>query len=163
MGHTFNKTLIIRLSSIGDIILASPLTRLLRERFPQGKIDFLVKREYSDLVRYNPRPRNVIELDTRRGFAELRALRRNLRRERYDAIIDIQRNLRSSFLRVGLSSTVLKVNKRKLARFLLVNFKWNVYRTSPPVPIRYLETVGIAGGIDDGDGLELFIPKEICT
>jgi lipopolysaccharide heptosyltransferase II len=163
MGLAFNRTLIIRLSSIGDVILASPLIRLLRKRFPQGQIDFLVKREYADLVRFNPHLRNVIELDARGGFAELRALKRKLRQEKYDTVIDIQGNLRSVFLRAGLSANVLKVNRRRLARFLLVNFKWNAYRTSPPVPVRYLETVRSAGIVDDGDGLELFIPEETCT
>jgi heptosyltransferase-2 len=163
MGLTFNRTLIIRLSSIGDIILASPLIRLLTKRFPQGQIDFLVKREYADLVRFHPHLRNVIELDARRGFAELRALKRRLREERYDTVIDIQGNLRSSFLRTGLSAAVLRVDKRRLARFLLVNFKWNVYKTSPPVPVRYLETVRSARIVDDGDGLELFIPEETRT
>jgi lipopolysaccharide heptosyltransferase II len=163
MGLTFNRTLIIRLSSIGDVILASPLIRLLRKRFPQGQIDFLVKREYADLVRFNPHLRNVIELDARGGFAELRALKRRLRQERHDTVIDIQGNLRSSFLRTGLSATVLRVDKRRLARFLLVSFKWNVYKTSPPVPVRYLETVRSTGIVDDGDGLELFIPEETRT
>jgi ADP-heptose:LPS heptosyltransferase len=163
MGLTFNRTLIIRLSSIGDILLASLLIRLLRKRVPEGHIDFLVKREYADLVRFNPHLRNVIELDARGGFAELRALKRKLRQEKYDTVIDIQGNLRSSFFRTGLSATVLKVNKRRLARFLLVNFKWNVYKTSPPVPLRYLETVRSAGIVDDGDGLELFIPEETRT
>jgi lipopolysaccharide heptosyltransferase II len=163
MGLTFNRTLIIRLSSIGDVLLASPLIRLLRKRFPQGQIDFLVKREYADLVRFNPHLRNVIELDVHGGFAELRALKRKLRQEKYDTVIDIQGNLRSSFFRTGLSATVLKVNKRRLARFLLVNFKWNLYKTSPPIPLRYLETVRSAGIVDDGDGLELFIPEETRT
>jgi lipopolysaccharide heptosyltransferase II len=163
MGLTFNRTLIIRLSSIGDILLASPLLRLLRKRFPQGQIDFLVKREYADLVRFNPHLRNVIELDARGGFTELRALKRRLRQEKYNTVIDIQGNLRSSFLRTGLPATVLRVDKRRLARFLLVNFKWNVYRASPPVPVRYLETVRSAGIVDDGDGLELFIPEEAHT
>jgi lipopolysaccharide heptosyltransferase II len=163
MGLTFNRTLIIRLSSNGDVLLASPLLRLLRKRFPQGQIDFLVKREYADLVRFNPHLRNVIELDARGGFAELRALKRRLQEERYDTVIDIQGNLRSSFLRTWLSPTVLKMNKRRLARFLLVNFKWNVYKTSPPVPFRYLETVQSTGIVDDGEGLELFIPEETRT
>jgi lipopolysaccharide heptosyltransferase II len=160
MERTLNKTLIIRLSSVGDIVLASPLIRLIRKRFPKAQIDFLVKSEYADLVRYNPHLRYVIEFNTRRGFAEVRALRRKIRQERYEAIIDIQGNFRSSFLRSGASSTVLKMNKRRLARFFLVNFKWNIYRSAPAVPIRYLETVRSLGIADDGGGLELFVPEE---
>lgn len=124
------------------------------------QIDFLVKSEYRDLVRYNPHLRYVIEFNTRGGFGELRALRKKIRQERYDAIIDIQGNFRSAFLRSAASSTVLKVNKRRLARFFLINFKWNIYRSAPPVPTRYLETVRSLGIADDGEGLELFIPEE---
>jgi lipopolysaccharide heptosyltransferase II len=160
MEHTLSKTLIIRLSSIGDIILASPLIRLIQKENPQAQVDFLVKSEYADLVRYNPHLRHVIEFDSRGRVAELRALRRKIREERYDAVIDIQGNTRSCFLRSGVSSTVLKVNKRRLARFLLVNFKWNVYRSVPGVPIRYLETIRSLGIVDDRGGLEVFVPEE---
>jgi heptosyltransferase-2 len=163
MEHAINKTLIIRLSSIGDVILASPLIRLLRKKNSHAQIDFLVKSEYAELVRHNRHLSHVIEFNTRGGFTELRALRRKIRQERYDAIIDIQGNFRSSFLRSGASSTVLKVNKRRLARFFLVNFKWNNYRSAPAVPIRYLETVRSLGIADDGEGLELFVPEETAV
>lgn len=161
-----SKTLIIRLSSIGDIILASPLVRILRKKFPATAIDFLVKSEYADLVRHNPHLSNIIELDPHAGFKHLRALRRRIRQERYDLIIDIHGNLRSNFLRRGNYRTVV-VKKRRIARFLLVNFKWNVYakhgshRLALPVALRYLETLDSYGIQDDGEGLEVFVPQEI--
>ena len=161
MEHTINKTLIIRLSSIGDVILATPLARVLREQFPSAQIDFLVKKEYAALVRHNPHLNSVIELDPEGGLRHLRGLRQRIRRERYDLIIDIQGNLRSTFLRTGSSENLVSVNKRKLARFLLINFKWNVYRSAPPVSVRYLETLRRFPLFDDGKGLEVFIPKEI--
>ncbi|MEK6569892.1 MAG: lipopolysaccharide heptosyltransferase II [Bacteroidota bacterium] len=161
MGHTINKTLIIRLSSIGDIILTSLLVRLLRKKFPDAQIDFLVKTEYTELVRYNPHLQNVIELDTSGGFTTLRGLKERIHREGYDTIIDIQGNLRSNFLRKGSSGKVATVNKRKLSRFLLVNFKWNVYRSATPVALRYLETLRAFGIENDGMGLEVFIPEEV--
>jgi len=52
------------------------------------------------------------------------------------------------------------MNKRRLARFFLVNFKWNLYPSAPSVPTRYLETVRSLGIADDGEGLEVFIPEE---
>jgi lipopolysaccharide heptosyltransferase II len=163
MERAPNRTLIIRLSSIGDIILASPLIRLLQKKNPQAKIDFLVKSEYRELVQYNPHLRYVIEFDAHGGSAALRALRRKIRQEKYDAIIDIHGNFRSTFLRSGASSTILKMNKRRLARFFLVNFKWNTYRSVTAVPIRYLETVRSLGIDDDGEGLEIFVPENVRT
>lgn len=161
MEHTINKTLIIRLSSIGDVILATPLARILREKLPSAQVDFLVKREYAPLVRHNPHLSSVIELDTQSGFEHLRGLRKRIRQEHYDLIIDVQGNLRSVFLRTGSSENLVSVNKRKLARFLLINFKWNVYRSAPAVCVRYLETLRRFPLFDDGKGLEVFIPKEI--
>jgi lipopolysaccharide heptosyltransferase II len=161
MELTLNKTLIMRLSSIGDIVLASPLIRLLRKKNPQVQIDFLVKSEYRDLVRYNPHLRYVIEFNAAGGFAQLSVLRKKIRQERYDSIIDIQGNFRSAFLRSGASSTVWKMNKRRLARFFLVNFKWNIYRSAPAVPIRYLEAVRSLGIADDGEGLDVFVPEDV--
>ena len=54
------KILIIRLSSIGDIVLATPLMRILRARFPSSHIDFVVRNEYAELVRYNKNLNNII-------------------------------------------------------------------------------------------------------
>lgn len=155
-----NKTLIIRLSSIGDIILASPLVRILRKKFPAAVIDFLLKSEYAELMRHNPHLSNIIEFDPQAGFKHLRALRRWIRQKRYDLIIDIHGNLRSNFLRRGNSRSVV-VKKQRIARFLLINFKWNVYRSTLPVAVRYLETLDSYGIQDDGEGLEIFVPQEI--
>ncbi len=160
MQDAINKTLIIRLSSIGDIILASPLVRLLRKAFPKTQIDFLVKTGYADLVRYNPHLSNIIAFDSRGGAEHLSALRRRIRRSGYDLIIDLQGNFRSSFVRSGNARQVMIVDKRRLARFLLVNFKWNLYNSAPPVALRYLETLSPWRVVDDGLGLEVFVPKE---
>jgi lipopolysaccharide heptosyltransferase II len=161
MERSVNTTLIIRLSSIGDVLLASPLIRLLRKRWPAARIDFLVKREYADLVRFNPHLSSVIEFDARNGRRELRLRRQELRRVTYDLIVDIQGNFRSFLLRTMNARKIVHVNKRRLARFLLVNLKWDVYRVAPPVPIRYMEPLGKIGLVDDGEGLEVFVPESI--
>ncbi len=161
MKPAVNKTLIIRLSSIGDVILASPLIRVLRKNFPTAQIDFLVKSAYAALVRYNPYLTNIIELDPAGGLRHLRALRGRIRRERYDLVLDIQGNFRSVYLRRAVAPHLLTVRKRRLARFVLINFKWNVYRSAPPVSIRYLEALLPYGIKDDSEGVEIFVPQEI--
>ena len=62
------KILIIRFSSLGDVLLATPLIRLLRARFPNSQIDFLVRTEYADLIRFNPNLSRVIEFNIKHGF-----------------------------------------------------------------------------------------------
>src|SRR5437867_12704931 len=59
---TLEKILIIRFSSIGDIILASPIVRALRRAYPNARIDFLVKSEYAELLQFNNRISSVIRL-----------------------------------------------------------------------------------------------------
>ena len=154
------KILIIRFSSIGDIVLASPLVRVLRKTYPNAQIDFLVKKEYAELVQFNPHLTSIIVL-TSSEKEELKAFRDSIRASRYDLIIDLHNSLRSRYLRWFSGARYIRVvDKRVVARFLLVNFKWNFYRGVLSVPDRYLETVKHIGVRDDGKGLEIFIPEE---
>jgi heptosyltransferase-2 len=79
----------------------------------------------------------------------------------YDLLIDIHDSLRSRYLCFGHSS-VVRINKRKIARFLFVKAKWDVYDWfggAPGVAERYLETVRSLGVENDGNGLEVFFPQ----
>ena len=160
MPDTLHKTLIIRLSSVGDIVLSSLLIRVLRRRFPQAQIDFLVKSEFADLVRFNPHLSHVIEFRQNGTFRDLRILRRTIKAEGYDTIIDIHDSLRSRYLTTGRRRTV-RLNKRRIARFLLVHCKIDTYRLfggAPGVAERYLETARDCGVADDHQGLDLYFP-----
>jgi lipopolysaccharide heptosyltransferase II len=162
MLDSLNKTLIIRFSSVGDIVLSSLLVRTLRRRFPQNHIDFLLKSEYADLVRYNPHINRVIEFPSGGSVNNLFRLRRTIRKERYDLIVDIHDSIRSRLLSLG-AHRLVRVDKRKVARWLLVNVKWDLYKSlggAPSVAERYLETVKPFGVRDDGGGLELHVPRE---
>jgi heptosyltransferase-2 len=132
----------------------------MRRRFPDSRIDFLVKAEFADLVRFNPHLSQVIEFPVNGTFADLRDFRRRLSATRYDLIVDIHDSLRSRFLCLG-ARRVVRIHKRKIARFLLVQCKWNLYGWfggAPPVAERYVEAVAEFGVTDDGAGLELFLP-----
>ncbi len=162
---TPTKILIIRLSSLGDVVLTSPLIRVLRRKFPRAQIDFLVRREYADLVKYNPHLSRVWEFDARSGFRGLLDWRKRLRREKYQIILDVHRNIRSLIWSSALPETrVLRVNKNQFLRFLLVKFKINLYRRVYgriiPVWEKYLRTGADLGLEPDGHGLELFLPPE---
>lgn len=162
MADLFNRTLIIRLSSVGDVVLSSLLVRTFRKKFPSTRLDFLVKEEYAGLLQHNPHLHEVLTFPRDGSFADLRRLRRDIQKRRYDVIIDIHDSMRSRLLCVG-AARVLRIKKRKLARFLLVTFKWNLYDRlggAPPVALRYLETVHQFAVEDDGLGLELFFLPE---
>jgi heptosyltransferase-2 len=160
MQGVLHKTLIIRLSSAGDVVLSSPLVRALHGRFPDCQIDFLVKEEYADLVRFNPHVAHVIQFPGRGTLGDLVRLRRTVLSSGYDLIVDIHDSIRSRYLSAG-AAQVTRINKRKTARTLLVRLKVNLYDRfggAPDVAARYLETVQPWGIQDDGGGPELFFP-----
>jgi len=161
--RAINKILIIRFSSIGDIVLASLLIRTLRNAYPDALIDFLVKSEYAELVRHNPYLSSVIELKTSETD-ERTTLKRRIRSEQYDLIVDIHNSLRSRYLRMfsGAKRTTV-INKRIIPRFALVKFKKNIYKDVVPIAERYLETVSKLNVQNDGKGLELFIPEDTMS
>jgi len=153
------KILIIRLSSIGDVLLTTPLIRRLRGEFQNAQIDFLVKSQYQELLAHNPHLDKIYTYDQRTGFKGLRQLKRELQRQGYDLIIDLHRNLRSLYLRsLYKGAMVVKFQKMALRRFLLVHFKLNLYRGIIPVSQRYLNSLDIK---DDRLGLELFVPLDV--
>jgi len=159
--RTINKILVIRFSSLGDILLASPLLRALRKKFNDAQIDFLVKKEYADLVRYNAHLSSVIELDFG-DWQHLRLLGKYIRKQRYDYILDIHNSLRSRYIRLASFCRHRSVvRKRVFARYALVHWKRQLYRNARPVAERYLETAQPLGAENDHEGLEITVPEEI--
>lgn len=156
-----NKTLVIRFSSIGDIVLASPLLRVLRARFPKSQIDFVTRKEYAELVRSNQNLNRTFEFDADGGFEALRKLKKTLREERYDLLVDLHDSLRSKYLRSIRGPKRVVVDKRILERSMLVKLKKNVFKGVVSVVDRYIETLGAYGIKNDGRGLELHIPDEV--
>ena len=160
--NTPNKILVLRFSSIGDIVLSSPLLRALRTRFPNSQIDFVTRKEYAELVRSNQNINYTYEFNADDGFNGLRALRKKVSEENYDLLVDIHGSLRSRYIRAFVGpGRIVAVDKREKERAALVKFKKDLYRDSVPVAQRYIETVKQFGVQDDGKGLELHIPDEI--
>ena len=158
MQGIFNKTLIIRFSSVGDIVLSTPLIRALRRRFPQSQIDYLVRSEYAELLRGNPHLSMVYTFPAGGTTDDIDRIRQKILTTGYDLIVDIHGSLRSRILCRGMQN-VVRINKRVVPRFVLIHFKKDFYRLfggAPGVADRYLETVSPYGVTDDGEGLEVF-------
>lgn len=148
-----HRILIIRLSSLGDIILTLPLLDALRAKYPDATIDFLTKAEYAPLVRRFPAVSGANALETsKRGMERLH---RELRARRYDHVLDLHNNWRSRKLRSDLAPSVQIVNKRTLKRWLLVKFKINLLRSEPDIIGRYFETAKILDVSDTNTGAHL--------
>ncbi len=162
MNNEPRKILVIRLSSIGDILLTTPLLRLLKRRFQQAEIGFVIKKQFVDLIRTNKNVDRIFCFDASAGFADLRRIKREIRDLGYDLIIDIHKNFRSYYLRRGLrNAKVVSYRKYLLQRFLLIKLGWNTYSQIVPVYQRYLMSVAELGIRDDGAGLEFFLDLDV--
>ncbi len=145
------KILIIRLSSIGDILLTTPLVRSIRKTYPGIQIDFLVKEEFSELVQNNSCITNLYKY--RRADSEKQSLIDSLISANYELVIDLQNNFRSKKIVRSLGRPVYKLKKNNFKKFLLVHFKINTLVPTAKIPERYADAAQIR--LDD-DGLEFF-------
>ena len=147
------------MSSIGDIILTTALIRCVRSKFPEAQIDFLVKKQFYEVVQYNPCLSNILIFEKGK---KLKELRQQIKQEKYDWIIDIHQNIRSLYLKTGLNIPLKTGFSKKLfQRSLLVNLGINLYREAKPVVLRYFESVEKQGVTYDNAGTEVFVPTEM--
>lgn len=155
------KILVIRLSSIGDIILMTPLLRNLRRHFPEAQIDVVTKAVFADLLRHHPTINHLYEVAPERGSAGLNELGATLRDQHYDVILDIHKNFRSFQLTHATNAPlVLRHKKFLLRRWLFVQFKWNLLRDAPPIRQRYVLAAAPLGVVDDGLPAEIYWTDE---
>lgn len=148
------KFLIIRFSSIGDIVLTSPVIRCLKTQFPEAEVHFLTKKRNLDLIQANP------YIDRIHLFEDsLPDVLRKLKEEKFDFIIDLHNNLRSLRIKIGLKTRSHTFNKLNILKWLYTRFKLN-YMPEGHIVDRNLETLKSFRIVDDGIGLDYFIPPE---
>ena len=144
------KILILRLSSLGDIVLTTPLLVALREKYPESRIDLVIAAEYESLAQVLPAVSRVHVFNKRSGLRGLFGLRKQLREENYDHVLDVHNVLRTKILRQGLGKHFFVIDKRTFKRWLLVKFKYDLLRDEPDVIGRYFEAAKELGVKDDG-------------
>ena len=149
------KFLVIRFSSIGDIVLTTPVVRCLRKRFPDADIWFLTKKRFSSIVESNPYLTKVITLDD--DFEDTIDV---LKEEKFDGVIDLHFNLRTLRIKQALKGVPFhSFNKLNTQKWIYTNFKINLMPGKHIVD-RYMETVSGLGVVNDGLWLDFFIPEK---
>jgi ADP-heptose:LPS heptosyltransferase len=145
------KILIIRFSSIGDIVLTTPVVRCLKKQLG-GEIHYLTKKQNQTLLSENPFITKIWLYD--HNFRELIPL---LQAEKFDFIVDLHKNLRSLYVRLKLRKPYGTFSKLNLEKWRIVNLKNDVL---PRIHIvdRYFMAVRSLGVINDKMGLDYFIP-----
>lgn len=146
------KILILRFSSIGDIVLTTPVVRCVTQQVPDAEVHYCTKQAFQSILANNPYIDKVHVLKD-----SLKELVQHLKAENFDYIIDLHNNLRTRVIKAQLGKPSRSFNKLNYEKWLMVNFKLN---RLPDVHIvnRYLDAAAALGVKDDGKGLDYYIP-----
>ncbi len=145
------KILIVRFSSIGDIVLTTPVIRCLHQQLPGTEIHFVCKAVFASVLDGNP---YIHLLHTfKKDISELYEA---LKSENFDLLVDLHKNLRSFRLKRKLKTRSFSFNKINFNKFLAVNFKMLGQLPDVHIVDRYLSTVAPLGVQNDGQGLDYF-------
>ena len=148
------KVLILRFSSIGDIVLTTPVVRALKTQLDHAQIHYATKIQYLDILAANPYIDKLHLLNE-----SLTELIQELKQEKFDFIVDLHHNLRTFRIKSALGTKSFSYNKLNIEKWLMVNLKINKL---PNVHIvdRYIETVQSLGIKMDALGLDYFVPEK---
>jgi len=148
------KILILRFSSIGDIVLTTPVIRCLKQQLTGAEVHYCTKKGFKGLLIENPYVDKVHVLED-----SLNELVQTLKAENFDYIIDLHNSLRSLIIKKKMGVKSFTFDKLNLRKYLFVNFKINKL---PNVHIvdRYMDTVKSLGVKNDDEGLDYFYPEK---
>ncbi|MCX7735190.1 MAG: glycosyltransferase family 9 protein [Candidatus Kapabacteria bacterium] len=148
----------MRLSSLGDVLLTTPLIRILSKTYPNAKIDYIVAEPYSEILTNNPYISNLLIYDKSKSiFKPLK--NPELLCNDYDILIDLQKNIRTKFISLNRAKIKTKYSKQRFHKLSLV------YRKNPlvenfSVPLNYIKSIGLNELEDDALGLEFWLKKD---
>ena len=148
------NVLAVRFSSIGDVLLTTPLLRAIRRRHPESRITVLTKAAYAPLIEDNPHVDEVIPIGPGQSLPQLAA---RIRGTGYTHLLDLHGSLRSRTLRALVPGPWHGYPKYRAARALLIHGKRDRYPVRRPVAERYFTA---ARGLDvhpDGEPPEFFL------
>ncbi|HEY1047489.1 MAG TPA: glycosyltransferase family 9 protein [Bacteroidia bacterium] len=148
------KILILRFSSIGDIVLTTPVMRCIKTQRPEHEIHYATKKQFGNLLMNNPYIDKLHLLED-----SMSDLISKLKQEQFDLILDLHNNLRTVNIRTMLRIKRHKLDKLNWEKWLMVKLKINLlpYRH---IVDRYLDTAEELGIVNDGKGLDYFISKD---
>lgn len=151
------KILILRFSSIGDIVLTSPVMRCIKQQVENAEVHFCTKKNFKSLIEHNPYIDKYFLLEDK-----LSDLITKLKEEKYDYIIDLHNNLRTQIIKLSLWNVKsLSFDKINWQKFLYVKFKIKKFMPNVHIVDRYLAPAIKAFGIKNDDkGLDYFIPEK---
>jgi heptosyltransferase-2 len=151
---TSPNVLAVRFSSIGDVLLTTPLFRAIRLRHPVARISVLTKQAHVPLLSHNPYVDRVIGLKAGRPLASVAA---ELRAGAYTHRLDLHDSLRTRMLRTLVRGGWTTYPKHRVARALLIYTKRNHYRDPRPMAERYFSAARDLDVVPDGKPPDFFL------
>lgn len=147
------KILIIRFSSIGDIILTTPVVRCIKKQLG-AEVHYLVKKSFANVLQNNPYIDKFHFFETWDD-----TLIKTLKAEKFDKIIDLHKNIRSKRVIVALDVPALSFDKLNVQKWFMTALKINFLPKLHLVDryFRALEKLGIQ---NDDKGLDYFVDPE---
>jgi len=148
------KILVVRFSSIGDVVLTTPIVRCLKEQLPNATIHFITKKNFSSIIENNPNIDKIFTIQS-----SINEVIDELKKEKYDWIIDLHKNVRTLALKQKLKAASKSFPKMNIEKWVLVKFKID---RMPKLHIvdRYFETVKHLGVVNDLKPCDFFINEE---
>jgi ADP-heptose:LPS heptosyltransferase len=147
------KVLIIRFSSIGDIVLTTPVIRCIKKQLPNVELHFLTKKRFEPLIKGNPHIDKIITYEEK-----IKSIINELTLIDYTYVIDLHNNLRSTYVKARMRSFSFTVDKINFKKWLMVSFKVDKLPKKHIVD-RYMDTVRPLGVYNDFLGLDYYIPE----
>lgn len=134
------KILILRFSSMGDILLATPVADAIKKTFPDSEIHWVVKKKFEETISSNPLISRIFSFSEKR---ELRSIKKEIDSFEYDLIFDLHKNSMTYYL-TRFRKNVFRYNKRVFDRFMFVHFK-KKYNEIIPATKMYFSALDKAG------------------
>lgn len=148
------KILVVRFSSIGDVVLTTPILRCIKQQLKDVELHYLTKQNFLNVIENNPYVDRFFAI--KGGLNEIIP---QLKKENYDYVIDLHHNVRTLRLKRALGKKTFSFNKLNLEKWLMVHLKLNRLPHQHIVD-RYFETVSSLGVFNDNKGLDHFIHEK---
>ncbi|MDD5132323.1 MAG: glycosyltransferase family 9 protein [bacterium] len=157
MNPVYKNILVVRFSSLGDVVLTTPVFAALRQALPQAKITILTKNQYQDIFANNPNIDEILTLERQENLANLIS---RVRRNKYDLILDLHSNLRSHILGFAAGTKVIHYDKQSFNRYALLHFKQGNQALQKSVVQRYLDTLGFLGSLPGHPDTKVYLTEK---
>jgi heptosyltransferase-2 len=148
------KILLIRFSSLGDIVLTSPVVRCIKKQLPNVELHYVTKASFRLLIADNPYIDKIHVLEKDESIF---TLIKRLKSEKYDLVIDLHVKIRSLLISLMLATKTLRYHKDNVKKYALILFKKNYFKKEDNIVNRYFKAVSTIGVKSDGKGIDYFI------